>query len=124
MKELTICFTSIWKLDHDTIIKLQEKIGTKADGMIGENTIKKLQAWINKESNAGLVEDGKLGPKTIKALQTFVGVEADGSFGPATANALKLKLMENEQGEKEITDASGLDDVVERYMREQGIKQA
>ncbi|MBP5369056.1 MAG: hypothetical protein J6Z01_11445 [Bacteroidales bacterium] len=116
--------TSIWKLDHDTIIKLQEKIGTKADGMIGENTIKKLQAWINKETNAGLVEDGKLGPKTIKALQEMVGVEADGSFGPATANALKVKLLENAQGEKEITDAGGLDDVVEKFMREQGIQQA
>ena len=115
---------SIWQLDHDTIIKLQEKIGTKADGMIGENTIKKLQAWINKEINAGLVEDGKLGPKTIKALQEMVGVEADGSFGPATANALKVKLLENAQGEKEITDAGGLDDVVEKFMREQGIQQA
>ncbi len=115
---------SIWKLDHDTIIKLQEKIGTKADGMIGQNTIKKLQAWLNAENNAGLVEDGKLGPKTIKALQTFVGVEADGAFGPATANALKLKLMENEQGEQVISDASGLDSVVEQYMRQQGIKQA
>ena len=80
---------SIWQLDHDTIIKLQEKIGTKADGMIGQNTIKKLQAWLNNESNAGLVEDGKLGPKTIKALQSFVGVEADGSFGPATAKAVR-----------------------------------
>lgn len=115
---------SIWQLDHDTIIKLQEKIGTKADGMIGQNTIKKLQAWINSENNAGLVEDGKLGPKTIKALQEFVGVEADGNFGPSTANALKLKLMENEQGEQVITDASGLDSVVEQYMRAQGIQKA
>ena len=115
---------SIWQLDHDTIIKLQEKIGTKPDGMIGQNTIKKLQAWLNSENTAGLTEDGKLGPKTIKALQEFVGVEADGSFGPATANGLKLKLMENAQGEQIIADAGGLDDVVERYMREQGIQKA
>ena len=112
---------SIFKLDSNTIKALQTKIGTKADGMIGANTIKKLQEFLNTKTNAGLSEDGKLGPKTIKALQSYVGVEADGAFGPVTANALKLKLMENENGEQVITDGSGMDAAIEKYMREQGL---
>jgi murein L,D-transpeptidase YcbB/YkuD len=112
---------SIFKLESDTIKALQTKIGTKADGMIGVDTVKKLQEFLNGENNAGLLVDGKLGPKTIKALQSYLGVEADGAFGPITANALKLKLMENEEGEQVITDGSGMDAAVERYMREQGL---
>ncbi|MBQ3691337.1 MAG: peptidoglycan-binding protein [Bacteroidales bacterium] len=115
---------SIFKLDSETIKLLQTKIGTKADGMIGSDTVKKLQIFLNQEINASLKEDGKLGPKTMKALQEYAGVEADGIFGPQTANALKLKLMENESGEQNITSSAGLDAVMEKYMREHGIGNA
>ncbi len=115
---------SIFQLDSDTIKLLQTKIGTKADGMIGTNTITKLQQFLNSEISAGLAEDGKLGPKTIKALQTYAGVTADGAFGPETAHALKLKIMEDENGQQNITTAAGMDAVIEQYMRDNGIANA
>jgi murein L,D-transpeptidase YcbB/YkuD len=83
---------SLFKLDHATIKAIQNKIGAKADGMIGSETIKKLQEFLNSENSAGLTEDGKFGVNTIKALQKYVGVNADGAFGPLTANAIKSKF--------------------------------
>ena len=88
----TEAINSIFKLDHATIKAIQAKVGAKADGMIGAETIKKLQEFLNSENSAGLAEDGKFGVNTIKALQTYVGVTADGAFGPLTADAIKTKF--------------------------------
>ena len=113
---------SIFDLDVETIKKLQDKIGVKADGMIGPKTVTALQAFLNQQgADPKLGVDGKLGPKTIKALQEYVGAESDGAFGEESANKLTFKLMENEEGEQVITDGSGMDAAVERYMREQGL---
>ena len=80
---------SIFDLDAAVIKKLQEKLGVKADGMIGNGTVTVLQKFLNDNvSGADLTADGQIGPKTIKALQTWVGVSADGAFGSATAKAL------------------------------------
>ena len=82
----------LFKLDNATIKALQSKVGAKADGMIGSETIKKLQEFLNDENSAGLAADGKFGTNTIKALQNYVGVKADGAFGPLTAEAVKTKF--------------------------------
>lgn len=115
--------TSIYQLDVNAIKALQTKLGVKADGMIGKNTIAALQNFLNKEvADAKLTADGIIGPKTIKALQTYLGVTADGIFGPDTLNALQLKTMENEEGEREVTTGAGLDAVIAEYMKKNGIK--
>ena len=45
---------------------LQEKLGVKADGLIGEKTIKALQKWL------GVKADGICGENTTRALQKFL----------------------------------------------------
>ena len=51
---------------------LQEKLGVKADGLIGEKTIKALQKWL------GVKADGICGENTTRALQKFL--ESKGMF--------------------------------------------
>ena len=68
-----------------------------------DNSIKTLQAEINRQFNAGLVVDGLAGPKTLSAAPTVregasgnitqwiqgkVGVSQDGIFGPNTKQAV------------------------------------
>ena len=101
---------SIFDLDVETIKKLQDKIGVKADGMIGPKTVTALQAFLNQQgADPKLSVDGKLGPKTIKALQEYVGAESDGAFGEESANKLTFKLMENEDGERVASSESDLE---------------
>lgn len=102
--------TSIYGLDVETIKKLQDKIGVKADGMIGPKTVTALQAFLNQQgADPKLSVDGKLGPKTIKALQGYIGAEVDGKFGEESANKLVFKLMENEDGERVASSESDLE---------------
>jgi lysozyme family protein len=102
--------TSIYGLDVETIKKLQDKIGVKADGMIGPKTVTALQTFLNANgADPKLSVDGKLGPKTIKALQGYIGAEVDGKFGEESANKLVFKLMENEDGERVASSESDLE---------------
>ena len=109
---------SIFDLDVETIKKLQDKIGVKADGMIGPKTVTALQAFLNQQgADPKLGVDGKLGPKTIKALQEYIGAEADGSFGEESANKLTFKLMENEEGERVASSESNLEALLNEQFR-------
>ena len=109
---------SIFDLDVETIKKLQDKIGVKADGMIGPKTVTALQAFLNQQgADPKLGVDGKLGPKTIKALQEYIGAEADGSFGEESANKLTFKLMENEEGERVASSESDLEALLNEPFR-------
>ncbi|MBP5681818.1 MAG: hypothetical protein J6X05_01030 [Bacteroidales bacterium] len=109
---------SIFDLDVETIKKLQDKIGVKADGMIGPKTVTALQAFLNQQgADPKLGVDGKLGPKTIKALQEYIGAEADGSFGEESANKLTFKLMENEEGERVASSESDLEALLNEQFR-------
>lgn len=109
---------SIFDLDVETIKKLQDKIGVKADGMIGPKTVTALQAFLNQNgAEPKLGVDGKLGPKTIKALQEYIGAEADGSFGEESANKLTFKLMENEEGVKVVSSESDLEALLDEQFK-------
>jgi peptidoglycan hydrolase-like protein with peptidoglycan-binding domain len=44
------------------------------------------------QSFLGVTADGSWGPATTRALQGFLGVPADGSFGPQTVRALQASL--------------------------------
>ncbi len=113
---------SIFDLDVETIKKLQDKIGVKADGMIGPKTVTALQAFLNQQgADPKLGVDGKLGPKTIKALQEYIGAEADGAFGEESANKLVFKLMENEEGERVVTTATELDNIFSQTLKDAGL---
>ena len=114
--------TSIYGLDVETIKKLQDKIGVKADGMIGPKTVTALQAFLNQNgAEPKLSVDGKLGPKTIKALQEYIGAEADGSFGEESASKLTFKLMENEEGEKIVSTESDLENIFAQQFKDAGL---
>ena len=56
------------------------------------DSIKEVQAWLNKTYGAGLDVDGEYGPMTqaalIKLLQRGIGVDDDGVYGPATHGAI------------------------------------
>lgn len=62
-------------------------VSTKID------TVKEVQAWLNKDYKAGLVVDGIYGRKTkaalVKVLQKAIGVTVDGDYGPKTNAAVK-----------------------------------
>ncbi|MCR5453788.1 MAG: hypothetical protein K6F33_02220 [Bacteroidales bacterium] len=114
--------TSIYGLDVDTIKKLQDKIGVKADGMIGPKTVTALQAFLNQQgAEPKLSVDGKLGPRTIKALQEYIGAEADGAFGEESASKLAFKLMENENGEKVVSTENDLENIFNQQFKDAGL---
>ena len=113
---------SIFDLDVETIKKLQDKIGVKADGMIGPKTVTALQTFLNANgADPKLSVDGKLGPKTIKALQEYVGAEVDGAFGEESASKLAFKLMENEDGEKIVSTESDLENIFAQQFKDAGL---
>ncbi|MBQ2098064.1 MAG: hypothetical protein II480_07785 [Bacteroidales bacterium] len=113
---------SIFDLDVETIKKLQDKIGVKADGMIGPKTVTALQAFLNQNgAEPKLSVDGKLGPKTIKALQEYIGAEVDGVFGNESASKLAFKLMENEDGEKIVSTENDLENIFAQQFKDAGL---
>lgn len=57
------------------------------DGQLGPATIKALQYGLG-----DVAVDGLWGPKTAAAFQVFLGVTADGDFGPISTEALQRKL--------------------------------
>ncbi|XDA97391.1 peptidoglycan-binding protein [Sulfitobacter sp. LCG007] len=86
--------------------RLQEKLGVDADGLYGAATERAVKEF---QKSKGLVEDGLAGPDTfaemglhelvllrtgtrgeeVRKLQEALGVDADGRFGPGTAQAVK-----------------------------------
>jgi hypothetical protein len=75
-KYLPSCLESSWEFDNGDgspmIKKLQNLVGAKADGYAGENTVAKLQTFLNKKGfNAGSV-DSICGEKTVKAWQKYL----------------------------------------------------
>lgn len=54
-----------------TVKLLQKKVGTKADGYLGPDTIKALQRYLNKQGYH-LDVDGYAGPATCTALQNYL----------------------------------------------------
>lgn len=76
------------------IVALQKSVGAKVDGLLGPDTIAKLQHKLNTDSNflrqaastpaptKKLAEDGKWGQETSKEVQRRLGVTADGRMGP------------------------------------------
>lgn len=60
------------------------------------DTVRKVQEWLNKDYDAGLVADNQYGPKTkaalVKALQKELGFtdsNIDGKYGPMTNSAVR-----------------------------------
>ena len=51
---------------------IQRKVGADVDGYMGPQTVRCLQAWLNKQGNFNLVIDGYLGPATAKAVQQTI----------------------------------------------------
>ena len=68
--------------------------GKGSGGVAGDATIRAFQAWLNSNYSTGLTIDGKYGHDTkkaaIKAYQKILGVTADGVFGPASKEAVKI----------------------------------
>lgn len=56
----------------DIIVALQKKVGVKADGWIGPDTIAALQTFLNKNLGLKLDVDSYLGVQTVKAFQTWI----------------------------------------------------
>lgn len=57
-----------------TVKLLQKKVGVTADGLLGANTIKALQKYLNKKGYK-LTVDGYAGAKTVEALQKYLNKE-------------------------------------------------
>ncbi|NVO57997.1 peptidoglycan-binding protein [Rhodobacteraceae bacterium B1Z28] len=92
--------------------RLQEKLGTDADGIFGTGTEKAVREF---QSSAGLAADGIAGPDTftalglhelvllrqgsrgaaVKKLQEALDIGADGIFGAGTAAAVREFQAEN-----------------------------
>lgn len=68
---------SVWQFvsnprGSQMVIALQKLVGAKADGLMGYNTIKAMQTWLNKRGyNAGAV-DGYMGKNTVSAWQKYL----------------------------------------------------
>jgi peptidoglycan hydrolase-like protein with peptidoglycan-binding domain len=100
-------------LQGEPVRVLQQKLGVDADGVFGLATEKSLRDY---QSQNGLQVDGIAGPDTfvhmglwelvllaphthgeaVKKLQTALGIEADGKYGPGTAEA--VRKFQGEQG--------------------------
>lgn len=64
--------------DGSLLVKaIQRKVGADVDGIIGPQTVRCIQAWLNKHGY-DLVVDGVLGPITAKAIQQSLN---DGLWG-------------------------------------------
>ena len=48
---------------------IQKIVGATQDGLMGPQTVRLLQSWMNKHCKSGLAVDGKLGTQTAKAIQ-------------------------------------------------------
>lgn len=75
----------------NTVRKLQQVLGTTADGVISGQMSKYKPFWTSLTSNACPWSGGK--SPMVKALQTLVGVTADGLLGQSTARALQKYLI-------------------------------
>lgn len=80
-KELKEYYTSLanaCKFDggsgkSDTVKKLQKVLGVTADGVLGPNTIKKFQTYLNSnQTTVKLTVDGYFGANSLKALNAFL----------------------------------------------------
>lgn len=71
---------------NDVTKKIQNLVGTDADGIIGPKTLKAVCEKFALEASS----DSKT---TIKSIQKFVGVTADGIYGINTANGILKKLQ-------------------------------
>lgn len=49
---------------------IQKKVGAAQDGIMGPQTVRLLQVWLNKHCKSNITVDGKLGTQTAKAIQT------------------------------------------------------
>lgn len=57
----------------DTVKKLQKVLGVTADGVLGPNTIKKFQTYLNNnQTTVKLTVDGYFGANSLKALNAFL----------------------------------------------------
>ena len=69
------CLTESWKFGStksggsQMVKALQKKVSATQDGYAGQNTVKKLQKWLNSNCSSGLTVDGYCGAKTVKAVQ-------------------------------------------------------
>ena len=71
MNHLQACVNGVWEFGyHPTgsmmVKALQTKVGSSADGIMGQNTVKALQRFL------GVSQDGYLGPNTARALQHYL----------------------------------------------------
>ena len=70
-KYMQACVNGVWEFSsHPTgsimVRALQNKVGSTADGIMGQNTVKALQRFLE------VSEDGYLGPNTARALQHYL----------------------------------------------------
>lgn len=77
-KYLPAAHTGSWKFGpigyggSAMVKKMQKTIGVKADGYVGETTVKALQDFLKRKGyNPGAI-DGVMGTKTVKALQMYI----------------------------------------------------
>lgn len=84
----------------------------EVDGIMGEETIKRLQRWL------GVTEDGEIGRNTSRALQKKIGMpkkEQDGEWGTKTTKALQKYLGVKQTGKKDKATIKAL----QRMLNEQ-----